>query len=227
MNLTPLQIQMIFVYMITLIISVALHEWGHAKMADALGDDTPRRQGRVTLNPMVHADPIGTLALPLISAVLMASSGAVGGFGWGKPVQWNPARVKRKWNMWTASILVSVAGPAMNLLLGTLVALVHVVLTTQGVIPPDSPMHRILLFVVTTNFVLFFFNLVPVPPLDGGHVAEALTPYKHRKKWEEYLRYSPFVFLALICIPQVQQIFLIPAQWCTTHVYQLFVSIFR
>jgi Zn-dependent protease len=128
--------------------------------------------------------------------------------------------------MWTAVIMVAVAGPFMNLVLGTVVALVHVVLTVKGVLSYSSPMQEILQFVVTTNFILFFFNLVPVPPLDGGHVAESLTPYKHRRKWEEYLRFSPFVFLALICIPQVQKIFLIPAMWCTTHVYGAFVSLF-
>jgi Zn-dependent protease len=226
MSLTPEQIRWIFIYMITLIVSVALHEWGHAKMADALGDDTPRRQGRVTLNPMAHADPIGTLALPLIASVLSAQAGGIGGFGWGRPVQWNPARVKRKWKMWTAVILVSIAGPMMNLLLGTLLLLLHVILLSQGVLAFADPMSKIIIFAAGMNYTLFFFNLVPCPPLDGGHVAEALTPYKHRKKWEEYLRFSPFVFLALLCIPQVQQIFIIPATWCMQHVHALFTSLF-
>lgn len=226
MNITPEQLRWVFIYMITLIVSVALHEWGHAFMADKLGDDTPRRQGRVTLNPLAHADPIGTIALPLISSLLGAASGRVGGFGWGRPVQWNPARIRRGVSMSTAIILVSVAGPVMNLLLGTVIALVHVLLTVKGVLSYDSPMHQILQFAATTNFVLFFFNLIPVPPLDGGHVAQSLTPYKHRSKFDEYLRFSPFVFLALIAIPQVQQVFLIPARWCTQHVYQLFVSLF-
>ncbi len=226
MSITPEQLRWVFIYMITLIVSVALHEFGHAFVADKLGDDTPRRQGRVTLNPMAHADPIGTLALPLISALLGAASGHAGGFGWGRPVQWNPARIRRGVSMSTAVILVSVAGPAMNLLLGTVIAFTHVLLATKGVLAPASPMHDILLFAATTNFVLFFFNLIPIPPLDGGHVAQSLTPYKHRSKFDEYLRYSPFLFLAVIAIPQVQGIFLIPAKWCTHHVYQLFVSLF-
>lgn len=226
MNLTAEQLRWVFIYMITLIVSVALHEWGHAKMADMLGDDTPRRQGRVTLNPMAHADPIGTLALPLISAVLGAASGRMGGFGWGKPVQWVPARVSRKWKMWQAVILVSIAGPFMNLVLGTVLVFVHVLLAVKGVLAPDSPMHNIIWFAASTNFILFFFNLVPCPPLDGGHVAESLTPYKHRSKWQEYARFSPFVFLALICIPQVQQIFRIPADWCRDHLYHSFIAIF-
>jgi Zn-dependent protease len=226
MNITPEQLRWVFIYLIVLVVSVALHEFGHAKMADLLGDDTPRRQGRVTLNPLAHADPIGTLALPLIGALLNAASGRVGGFGWGRPVQWTPSRVNRKWRMATAVILVAIAGPFMNLLLGTVIAFVHVALTMKGVLSPQSPMQDILIFAAGTNFTLFFFNLVPVPPLDGGHVAQSLTPYKHRAKFDEYLRYSPFVFLGLIMIPGVQQVFLVPARWCTTHVYQLFVSLF-
>ncbi|MBL0218319.1 MAG: site-2 protease family protein [Myxococcales bacterium] len=226
MSITPEQLRWVFIYLIVLVVSVALHEFGHAFVADKLGDDTPRRQGRVTLNPLAHADPIGTLALPLISGLLGAAAGRVGGFGWGRPVQWNPARIRRGVSMTTAIILVSIAGPLMNLLLGTLIAFAHVILTTKGVLAYDSPMQAILMFAATTNFTLFFFNLVPVPPLDGGHVAQSLTPYKHRSKFDEYLRFSPFVFLALIAIPQVQQVFLIPARWCTQHVYQLFVSLF-
>ncbi len=226
MSITPEQLRWVFIYMITLIVSVALHEFGHAWVADKLGDDTPRRQGRVTLNPMAHADPIGTLALPLISALLGAATGRVGGFGWGRPVQWLPNRINRKWKMSTAIILVSIAGPMMNFLLGTVLAFTHAILISLDVVPAGRPMHKMLFFAAGTNFVLFFFNLVPVPPLDGGHVAQSLTPYKHRSKFDEYLRFSPFVFLALIAIPQVAQVFLIPAAWCRGHVYQLFLSLF-
>ena len=226
MSITPEQLRWVFIYVIVLVISVALHEFGHAIVADLLGDDTPRRQGRVTLNPLAHADPIGTLALPLIGGLLGAATGHMGGFGWGRPVQWNPARVKRKWSMTTAVILVSVAGPAMNLLLGTVIAFVHVLLVSKHVLSRESEMNTVLYFASMTNYTLFFFNLVPVPPLDGGHVAQSLTPYRHRSKFEEYLRYSPFIFLGLIMIPQVAQVFRIPANWCTTHVYQMFVSLF-
>src|SRR5580692_5066519 len=112
-------IRWIIVGVFTLLVSVAFHEFGHAAMADMLGDDTPRRQGRVTLNPLAHADPIGTLLLPLVGGAMRAAGG-IGGFGWGRPVQWQPNKVNRKWKMSTASILVAIAGPGMNLLLGTL-----------------------------------------------------------------------------------------------------------
>src|ERR1700749_2417300 len=109
MNITPERIRQAIISVIVLVISVAVHEFGHAIMADRLGDDTPRRQGRVTLNPLAHADVGGTLLLPLIGGIFGP------GFGWGKPVQWQPHRVSRRVSMSTAKILVAVAGPGMNL----------------------------------------------------------------------------------------------------------------
>src|ERR1700749_3101591 len=128
MNITPERIRQAIISVIVLVISVAVHEFGHAIMADRLGDDTPRRQGRVTLNPLAHADPIGTFLLPIVGSVFAAGAGFGGGFGWGKPVQWQPARVDRKWKMSTAQILVAIAGPSMNILLGTVLALVRAIL---------------------------------------------------------------------------------------------------
>src|SRR6478736_5422573 len=107
MDWSPEKIRWILIYVFVLLISVAVHEFGHALMVDLLGDDTPRRQGRVTLNPLAHADPIGTLLLPLIGGIYAAAGGGVGGFGWGKPVQWQPHRVSRKIRVATAQILVA------------------------------------------------------------------------------------------------------------------------
>ncbi len=225
MNLSTDQIRWIAIRVFVLLVSVAIHEFGHALMADRLGDDTPRRQGRVTLNPIAHADPIGTLLLPIVGGIY-AASGGIGGFGWGKPVQWNPARIHRKWRMSTASILVAVAGPAMNLLLGTVIALVHTILIVKHVVAPLGQPSQILYFACTTNFILFFFNLIPAPPLDGGHVAEHSLPYKYRAAFESYARFGPFVIMAVALIPQIAQIFVIPAQFCADHVYKLFGSLF-
>src|SRR5881394_284897 len=134
MDLSPEQIRNIVVGVFILLISVALHEFGHAWMANKLGDDTPKRQGRVTLNPLAHADPIGTLLLPLLGGIYSAAGGGMGGFGWGRPVQWNPSRINRKHKMSTARILVAVAGPSMNVLLAVLVAGVHTILVKAGVV---------------------------------------------------------------------------------------------
>ncbi len=226
MNLTADQIRWIFIRVFVLIISVALHEFGHAFMATKLGDDTPRRQGRVTLNPIAHADLIGTIILPIAGGIYGAASGHGGGFGWGKPVQWNPSRIRRGIKMSTASILVAVAGPFMNVVLGTLVCLVHVILLSRGVVSLDSDISAILIFAVSTNFVLFFFNLIPAPPLDGGHVLENLMPYKYRAGFESYAKFGPFVLLAVVMIPQLAKIFLIPAQFCAREVYVGFGALF-
>src|SRR5690606_2589005 len=102
----------------------------------------------------------------------------------------------------TAKILVAVAGPGMNLLLAIVIAFAHMLLLAQGVLDPGGDMSRILLFAVITNFILMFFNLLPLPPLDGGHVAESFTPYKHRRTFENIARYAPFAILAIIMIPQ-------------------------
>ena len=221
MDLSPEDIRRILIYILVLVASVAFHEFGHAFMADRLGDDTPRRQGRVTLNPVAHADPIGTLLLPLIGGIYAASGGGVGGFGWGKPVQWQPSRINKKWRMSTAQILVAIAGPSMNVLLAVLLAGIHTVLVLTDTIQLAGQVSQLFYFAVGTNFILFFFNLVPAPPLDGGHVAEGLVPYKHRGKWEQYARFGPFVILAIVMISPLARIFTVPAGFCRDNLYDL------
>lgn len=220
MDVSPEQVRRALLYVLILLISVALHEFGHAFMADRLGDDTPRRQGRVTLNPLAHADLIGTIALPLVGAFFG------GGFGWGKPVQWQPHRVSRRISMSTAKILVSVAGPAMNLVLGTVVALVHTILVAQHVIDGASGVSQILGTAAFINYLLFFFNLLPVPPLDGGHVAQSFMPYRYRNQYAEVARYAPFALLALLAIPQLQVVFVWPADQVSRLVYGGFGHLF-
>lgn len=221
MDLTPEKIRWILISIFVLVGSIAFHEFGHAYMADKLGDDTPRRQGRVTLNPIAHADPIGTLLLPLMGGIYAAAGGGVGGFGWGRPVQWQPSRINRRWRMATAQIMVALAGPMMNVMLAVLIAGVHSILIAQGVIDLYGQVSQIMSFAVGTNFILFFFNLVPAPPLDGGHVAEGLMPYKHRSRFEAYARFGPFVVLAVAMIPVLAQIFVIPARFCQRGLYEL------
>jgi Zn-dependent protease len=220
MELTPEKIRWILIYVFVLLISVALHEFGHAIMAHKLGDDTPSRQGRVTLNPLAHADPIGTLLLPLVGAIYGAATGHGGGFGWGKPVQWQPHRIGRRVSMATAKILVAIAGPAMNVILATVIACTHALLLSQHVLTLDSEVSQILVFAVLTNFVLFFFNLLPVPPLDGGHVAQSFMPYRYRDKFDQFARYSPFIVLGFMLIPQMQVVFSWPATFLATHLYR-------
>jgi len=225
-DFSPAQIRQIVLGLFVLLVSVGLHEFGHAIVAHKLGDDTPKRQGRVTLNPLAHADPIGTFLLPLAGAIYAAAGAGVGGFGWGKPVQWNPARIRRGISMNTAAILVSIAGPGMNLILGMVIALVHVILLWQGAVPLNGTVSDALVFAAGTNFVLMFFNLVPIPPLDGGHVTQALIPYKYRQQYENVMRFGPFIILAVMMIPFFRNIFLMPALWCLKSAYNGFGSLF-
>lgn len=225
-DLTPEKIQWILIGLIVLLASVAVHEFGHAFVAYRLGDDTPKRQGRVTLNPLAHADPIGTVLLPLLGGVYGG-----GGFGWGKPVQWQPARIRRGVTMATANILVSFAGPFMNLVLATVITLLHVILVSTGAITPTLSYpalnaHTIFTFVEVTNFILFFFNLLPLPPLDGGHIAQAFTPYRHRTTFDNIARYAPFAILVVMAVPKVQQVFSWPAIWCREHLYSAIGALF-
>jgi Zn-dependent protease len=219
MDLSAQDIRWILIGLFVLLVSVALHEFGHAIMAYKLGDDTPKRQGRVTLNPLAHADPIGTFLLPIIGGIYAASGSPIGGFGWGKPVQWQPHRIRRGIKMATANILVSFAGPAMNLVLAFVVAIASAVLVKAGVVTRYSEIEVILRFAVITNFILFFFNLLPIPPLDGGHIASAFMPYRYRTQFESYARYAPFLLLALMMIPQLRWVFTKPALWCAEHLY--------
>jgi Zn-dependent protease len=226
MDVSPEQIRWILIGLFILVVSVSFHEFGHAWMADRLGDDTPRRQGRVTLNPIAHADPIGTLLLPLVGGFYAAAGGVVGGFGWGRPVQWQPHKVRRGIRMATANILVSFAGPFMNLVLGTVIALIHVILLWRGVLDMGGQPSRIFIAAVATNFILFFFNLIPMPPLDGGHIAQAFVPYRYRDKYDQIAKYAPFALLALMLIPALRMVFTVPATWCTEHLYRALGALF-
>lgn len=215
MDLTGAQIQTIIQVLIILILSICVHEFGHAIVADKLGDPLPRSQGRTTLNPVAHADPIGTLMFPLIA--LVATQGTSMGFGWGRPVEVSPRHFTRKMSMRTGHMLVAAAGPMMNILFGVFISLVLLALLRGGVLELDSQLSRALLTAVQINFVLFFFNLIPAPPLDGGAVLEGLLPRRFLPSWEKVAVFGPFVLMAVILIPQVRNVILAPAIWLTEN----------
>ena len=222
MDLTPEHMRLIVLSMIVLIASIAVHEFGHAFVADRLGDDLPRRQGRVTLNPVAHADLIGTIFLPLIGMVYTIQSGYPAGFGWGKPVQVRPEKFSRKYTMATGHMMVALAGPMMNILLGTLLVAVHVTLMASHVVAPGSEPSLMLWSAQMLNFTLFFFNLVPAPPLDGGWVMARFIPYKYRPAYERYMTYGPFVVMALVMISPLRKVFTVPAQFVSELLYRGF-----
>jgi Zn-dependent protease len=172
--------------LILLIISIGLHEFGHAWMADRRGDPLPRLQGRVTLNPFAHTDPIGTIALP---AVMIFLSPGFGLIGWGKPVQISlPNPLTRRMD----DICITLAGPAMNLVL----CLVFAVIGGLGNFDPRSQavVLDFLRMGIVLNASLFVFNLIPIPPLDGSRIAVRLGLYSE----EFFLTLARWGFIILL-----------------------------
>jgi Zn-dependent protease len=197
--------------LIILILSIAVHEFGHAWVADKLGDRLPRHEGRVTLNPVAHIDPIGTLLFPIIG--LMNGFG----FGWGRPVRVNPGSFSRRFRMRTAHLMVAAAGPAMNILFGVLISLILFGLYIGGVVPAEEGgMYVALSRAILLNFILAFFNLIPAPPLDGGTVLAGILPERLLPTYERFSKYGIFVLFAFLLIPTLSMLFLGPAKFLYT-----------
>jgi Zn-dependent protease len=216
MSFEPEEIRLILQGIVFLVLSICVHEYGHAIAADKLGDGLPRSQGRTTLNPMAHADPIGTFAFPLVG--LVVSHGSSMGFGWGKPVMVNPRSFTRKLKMRTAHMMVAAAGPAMNIILGVLITTAHLIATKQGLITSPA-VHRGFIGAGMLNFGLAVFNCIPAAPLDGGAILEGLLPEKHVPKYQELSVYGPFVLLGFIMIPPLRDAlhyvaFSVYYHWC-------------
>jgi len=163
-----------------LLLALPVHEFAHAFTAVQLGDPTPRLQGRYTLNPLRHLDPIGALLIVLV------------GFGWAKPVQWNPRNIDidRRWG----AILVAAAGPASNLALAVLSLLLWRLLGETGFLA------AFLLFFANINILLFVFNLIPIPPLDGSHILFALLPNNVQQVQFFLMQYGMLLMFVVILL---------------------------
>ncbi len=164
-NFTPEHIALGLTTYVVLLFSLSFHESAHAWMAWKLGDETAMRLGRVSLNPIVHMDPIGTLLFPLIQIFT-----SVPLLGWAKPTPYNPSNFRRDITMRRGHILVAAAGPVSNFLLA-LVFTGVLALILRGGVPRDSFPVTLLALGIQLNVVLALFNLVPIPPLDGSKVA--------------------------------------------------------
>ena len=183
--------------MAAIIPAITIHEYCHAKFADMAGDDTPRNQGRVTLNPLAHLDPLGTI-------MMLISSLAGVGIGWGRPVLVDQRKLR---NRRVDNFILTIAGPLSNLLQ----AIFWAILLRFVLVPMGSELRGSGLFELVTNFALvsvlintglFVFNLVPLGPLDGHWLVSELLPDKQRFAWLKFC-HGPgmFIFLALVLIP--------------------------
>jgi Zn-dependent protease len=190
------------VYLVALVLSVCVHEFGHAFVADRLGDRLPRAQGRVTLNPLAHIDPIGTLLLPVMAMIVSISSPAVGQrmIGWGKPVRISLAArdIRRGISLKTAHALIALAGPAMNILFALVMSAIY-----AGMVHYQSgaALTGGVASIVLMNLGLCIFNLLPVPPLDGAAILERLAPRQAEPLIQKLNQYGFFIFFALIMVP--------------------------
>ena len=166
-------------FALSLLTAVTVHEFFHAFTADRLGDPTPRSQGRLSFNPLVHLDPLGTLALFLI------------GFGWGKPVEYYPPNLKRPRQ---DAALISLAGPASNLVMAVLASIIG-----RTLLEPNTA--SLLLPFVYINVILAVFNLVPIGPLDGQKIVFALLPRDLAYEYQSIMSRYGTLILIFFLIP--------------------------
>ena len=178
-----------------LIIAMVIHEYSHARVADALGDPTPRMMGRLTLNPVAHIDPVGLIMLFLVR------------FGWAKPVIIDARHFR---NPRRDDILVSLAGPAANLVTA-FVTLVVLLAYHQMAGRPSLGAYQVLQLIIIYNINFAIFNLIPLPPLDGSHVLAQLLPGRLAYQYVQLERYSFLILIVLIMTPVLSLIF-IPLQ---------------
>lgn len=169
------------IYMVVLLLAISAHEAGHAWMSYKFGDDTARLLGRITLNPVAHTDPIGTLLIPIVGFILGSMGGAVARIpliGWGKPTPVNPLR----WhNKDLANVMVSLAGIFANLILALIGFVIYKTILMMGgfgVISESlrDPVQIFLVYLLTMNISLAIFNLLPFPPLDGSKILYSILP---------------------------------------------------
>jgi Zn-dependent protease len=183
-------------WLIPLIFAIVLHEIAHGWVANALGDPTAKRKRRLTLNPLRHVDPVGTIALPLALAVAGAPI-----FGWAKPV---PVVAHRLRNPRFHMMLVALAGPGMNLALAMLAA---IALAGLRAMDPNSNLVWFFLYLNLANFLvinifLAVFNMLPIPPFDGSHVVEGLLPRPLAERYHRLGRFGfPLLLFLLVALP--------------------------
>ena len=191
-----------------IILGLSLHEFAHAWMSNRLGDPTPKRQGRLTINPLAHIDWIGLLALLLV------------GFGWGKPVMINPSYYK---NRRTGEFLTGIAGVTMNLIIAVLLSFPTKALIS-AYYSSGSPLLENVLYIfyyaVMINVVLMIFNLIPVPPLDGWGIVTQIFNLQKYSWWYKVYQYGQWILLILI-FANITDMILGPAVTAIMHLLGL------
>jgi Zn-dependent protease len=217
LDITPEKAREALLLLAALIASISVHEFGHAWVATRLGDPLPAAQKRVTLWPLRHIDPIGTILFPLVmfyvgTAVSFGSHLPL--LGWGRPVQTDRGAYTRRLSPATGHLLVSLAGPAMNLVLVAVVSLGLLVGGRAGLLSAVG-FEAIFYRLVALNFLLMFLNLFPLPPLDGGAVLAWGLPRSLQSLVRWFERGGFLLVLGLSLLTPVFKYFLMPAGWAS------------
>jgi Zn-dependent protease len=194
------EINFIF-FILVLVFSVVIHEVSHGFMANILGDHTAKRMGRLTLNPLKHIDPLGSIVVPIFTYI--ASHGTLP-FGWAKPVPYNPYNLRdQRWG----EAKVAAAGPLSNILLAVFFGTI-IRFGASGAIPVDQAQMEILFTIVTVNLALATVNLLPIYPLDGSHIFFSFFPY-HMRHVQEFMERYWLVFIAFFLLFMGDAIFFV------------------
>jgi Zn-dependent protease len=198
----------VFIAFLVLLFSLTVHEAAHALTADRLGDPTARLLGRVSLNPAVHVDPLGTIVLPLIAII---SNFPI--LGWAKPVPVNITRLRGHWKR--KYMVIAAAGPASNLVLAVIASLLLHVVPVAGALQEAAlaPLARVFREAVFINVLLAVFNMVPVPPLDGGNVLAGVLRGPVAEMYERLRPYGFLILYGLMFTGILTMIILPPAQF--------------
>jgi Zn-dependent protease len=190
-----IDIEQKIILFLVLIASISIHEWAHAFAADKLGDPLPRAEGRVTLDPRAHIDPVGTILIPLIMIFL---SPGIAIIGWGKPVRIslpNPKTRRRD------DLIITIAGPLSNLLIALVATLFFA--AWASFFPLNQSVEKLYVIIVILNCVLFIFNLLPIPPLDGSHFLKHAVKMRE-ETYRNFAKYGFLILIVMINIPQFQ-----------------------
>jgi Zn-dependent protease len=209
-------IQTVLIYALPVIFAITLHEAAHGYAAQRLGDPTASMMGRVTLNPLAHIDPVGTILMPLL---LYFSTGGAFLFGYAKPV---PVRFDRLRHPKRDMIWVALAGPASNLVQALLWGAVLYVLTGSGV--TERFFIEMCKAGLLTNVVMFAFNLFPLPPLDGGRILVGLLPWRAAMMVSRVEPWGFFIVMALVLTGVVNALWMQPVMELTLNLIRLVLS---
>lgn len=214
----PMELLALLLTLPGVIVAITFHEFAHAFVADKLGDDTPRRQGRLNLNPLSHIDPVGFFMLIFAH------------FGWGKPVEINPANFNRKRSMSAQEALVALAGPVMNLIIAIVLTIILFAITTfthTFILSTTGMLIGLTLqMAISVNIGLGVFNLILLPPLDGSKILMHFLPYNAKTWFENNVQIFYIVFIVLWVTNLISYIISPVINIVSTGIYSMVSALF-